>query len=184
MENGTRWQNTVDQPVAPPPGLTRQRLWFVHALIAFVIGGHVYDIVLDKENWPFSPYPMFSQVDTRETHETLRIFGITAGGEIPLLSFQSLHPFDQCRLPAALTYIRERESASADLREAVHDVWTRYEARRRSGAHDGPALHGARLYVLRWQLDAYARNAHQPGEREMLIEVRPPDANSMQRFEP
>lgn len=184
MHRATRGQNTVDRPVAPPPHLTRSRLWFVHALIAFVVGGHLYDIVLDKENWPFSPYPMFSQVDTARTHATLRVFGITSDGETPLLSTELIHPLDQCRLATALTRIRERESASADLREAVRDVWARYEARRRSGAHDGPPLQGARLYALRWRLDAYARNAQQPDEREMLIEVRSLAASSTQGFEP
>jgi hypothetical protein len=184
MDRGTGWKNNVDRPVAPPH-LTRRRLWFVHAVIAFVVGGHVYDVVRDKENWPFSPYPMFSQVDESRIHKTLRIFGITSDGETPLLSYESLHPFDQCRLATALTRIRdERESASADLREAVRDVWARYEARRQSGAHDGLPLLGARLYAVQWHLDAYARNARQPDERVMLIEVRSPAAHSARGLEP
>jgi hypothetical protein len=210
MHLGNRWQNTADRALTrvetarvarvlaprkveqhnrllaegPPPHLTRLRLWFVHALIAFVVGGHLYDIVRNQEHWPFSPYPMFSVVDTRTTHETLRVFGIASDGEIPLLPLEYLYPLDQCRLSTALSRIRQRESASVDLHDAVHDIWTRYEVRRRSGGHDGPPLAGVRLYALKWRLDAHAHNAQQPDEREMLIEVRPQAGNSTQELPP
>ena len=49
---------------------------------------------------------------------------------------------------------------------------TRYEARRRAGQHDGPALRGVRLYLLRWRLvDRVPRNPDAPDERRLLLEI-------------
>ncbi len=165
-----------DGAARPAPSSTRmswRRLLFVHVLLACLVGGHLYDIVTDQEHWPFSQYPMFSNVDESRTHRTLRVFGVTAGTELPLLSPAYIHPFDQCRLSTALLRLSDRTTVRRDLDEALSDVWHRYEARRIAGHNGGPALTAVRLYSLEWNLDPKATNARTPETREVLAEFQP-----------
>ena len=159
---------------APSTHMSWRRLLFVHALLGCLVGGHLYDIATDQEHWPFSQYPMFSTVDESRTHRTLRLFGVTAGAEVPLLSPAYLHPLDQCRLSTALLRMSERTSVRRDIDEALSDVWHRYEEHRTAGHHGGPALTAVRLYSLEWHLDANATNADTPETREVVAEFRPP----------
>lgn len=161
--------------------MSKRRLLFVHALLGCLVGGHLYDIATDQEHWPFSQYPMFSTVDESRTHRTLRLFGVTAGTELPLLSPAYLHPFDQCRLSTALLRISDRTAVGRDLDEALFDVWHRYEERRTAGRHGGPALTAVRLYSLEWHLDANATNARTPETRQVVAEFRPPSRALVRR---
>ena len=158
--------------------MPRRRLWLVHALIAILIGGHLYDIALDREHWPFSQYPMFSDVDESTTHRTLRLFGVSGGDEIPLLRFDDIAPLDQCRVSSALIHMSHRPSARSDLRQALGNIWTAYERRRKAGRMSGPSLSGIRLYALQWNLDPRAQNADRPEVRELVVEFRAPGENA------
>ena len=60
---------------------------------------------------------------------------------------------------------RDRDRA---LAAALRDTLERYEANRRAGATDGPALRGVRLYELQYRLDPRARNRDRPDERRLL----------------
>jgi glucosyl-dolichyl phosphate glucuronosyltransferase len=157
-----------------PGSMTRSRRWIVHGLLAFVIGGHLIDIARDTEHWPFSQYPMFSDVDESPTYRTLRLYGIEDGREIPLLSMQYLHPFDQCRVSTALSRMARRGSAQREFHEALADVWARYDARRKSGLENAPRLSGVRLYELEWRLEPDAANAERPEHRRLLADYLPP----------
>jgi glycosyltransferase involved in cell wall biosynthesis len=154
--------------------LPARRLAIVYTLMALLVGGSAYDIATGEEHWPLSPYPMFAVVDLRPQVESIRLFGVTRGDgrEIPLLEEELIHPFDQCRLSTALARTYNNLSRRSLTRSLLQDVLERYEARRITGAHDGPALAAVRAYFMRWQLDPEARNVQTPQIRNLLEEVR------------
>jgi GT2 family glycosyltransferase len=150
------------------------RLLFVHALLAVVIGGSLYDIRYTREHWPLSPYPMFSIVEPAPTLDCLRIVGVAAGPggeEIPLLDAELIAPFDQCRLTSALSRTWHDPSRRPLVHAQLRDCLARYEARRARGAHDGPPLSAVRLYDMHWTLDRDAANVATPDTRQLLDSV-------------
>ena len=152
--------------------MSKPRLLVVYALGAVIFGGALSALVRDTEVWPFSPYPMDSEISASKTFSMLRLYGMVQRS--PLVEIQLdrnlyLQPFDNSRLASALdNVLRENR-----LDEGVADCLTRYEALRRAGRHDGPPLHAMRLYRVTWTLDASASNIDRPDRKELLTEVAP-----------
>lgn len=167
-------------------GISKWRALLLHSVLVLLIAGSLYDIIMDRETWPFSQYPMYS-----EQHGTrlaqLQLFGITQEEphhEIALddpsyvqPASQYLQPFDRSRLRLALAWIlakNERNPNPEMLDDALLDCLRRYEALRLAGRHDGPPLQGIRLYQLQWWLDPQARNVASPDNRIFIAEVEQP----------
>ncbi len=157
-------------PMPPAPRTRPVRRLVPHLAIVALLLGSAYDIATDQEHWPFSQYPMFSQLEHDWTHRTLRLFGVTGRSEFALLDPAYLAPFDQCRLSTALLRLSDRPASAALLRAALRDSFERYERGRQASAHAGPPLRGVRLYRLFWRLDHDARNADAPDRRELVAE--------------
>ena len=63
--------------------MSSRRSWLVHGLIAIVLGGNLTSLVFNRQVWPYSPYPMFADVEDPHTFETLALVGEPVdGGEI------------------------------------------------------------------------------------------------------
>jgi glucosyl-dolichyl phosphate glucuronosyltransferase len=154
-------------------GMSPRRLVLATLLTLGIVGGSAVDVVRDREHWPFSQYPMFSNIDHSHDHRTLRLHGVVRNSarEVPLTDFAYVEPFDQCRLSTALS--RMSVDRPADLAAAVEDVYARYERRRKAGDHDGPPLQAVRLYRLQWTLQPDAGNAMEPDARALVYEHRP-----------
>jgi hypothetical protein len=146
---------------------------FINVVLVGVICGSIYDIVTDREHWPFSQYPMFSGVWRSPTFTWFRLFGVTADGrEVTLDANRYVAPFDQSRLPKALKRMTESPNGDAMLREALPDLLARYETLRRADVHEGPPLVALRLYELEWTIDPDAANVDRPDRRRFVAEVR------------
>lgn len=147
--------------------------------MAVVIGGHLYDIAMGREHWPFSPYSMYSHVP-RWTMEVGRIMAVPAAGGAELVWREPrfLAPFDQARLLQGLDTLL-RAGDRPRVTTALRDCLVRYERRRRAGAHDGPRLHALRYYRMRWTLERDAQSrppeTHQPDARDLVVEVTLPE---------
>lgn len=152
--------------------MSKPRLLVVYALGAVIFGGALSDLVRDTEHWPFSPYPMFSEISVSKTYSALRLYGVVQRSpliEMQLDSNRYLQPFDNSRLASAL----DQALQEGRLDEEVTDCLTRYEALRRAGRHDGPSLVAMRLYRVTWTLDPSASNIDRPDRRDLLTEVAP-----------
>ncbi len=165
-------------------GITPLRLALVHLGLFVILAGSLFDIVTGREHWPFSPYPMFSSIEMEPVEEKVRLYGVplaesnrgdaAASTEFPLLDAAALQPFDQARLNIGLRKLQRRaggDGGDADLRVAMSEVLSRYEALRQAGQHDGPPLRAVRLYELSWTLDPLARNVAAPDARVLVLEV-------------
>jgi hypothetical protein len=153
-------------------GMSSKRLLIVYALGSIIFGGAAADLLRDTEHWPFSQYPMFSQIQQAKTYSMLRLYGVLQHSplvEMPLDDNLYLQPFDNSRLPPALRHAL----AENRLDEGVTDCLTRYEALRRAKLHKGPPLVAMRLYRLTWTLDSTASNVDRPDAKELLTEVPP-----------
>jgi hypothetical protein len=152
-----------------------RRIWLVYVLMAALVGGSLYDLVRDTEHWPFSQYPMYAQVVYKRELERIWLFGVTdeqRPREIPLLAYPYIQPLNQARLLKGLEKMSYRPDGQRLLTEASRDCLVRYEALRRRGRHQGPALQGIRCYRLYWKLDPWARNVGSPDRKQLLTEVR------------
>jgi hypothetical protein len=166
----------MDSP--PTDGrLGRGRRLVPHAVLLCILVPSLLDIARDREHWPFSNYPMYSQAETRYETGTLRLYGVLdETHELPLLDPAYIAPFDASRLRAAFTRLRRREDRDRLLRVALSDCLERYERGRRDGAHTGPPLSGMRLYELRWSLERAPENVDDPDGKELVAEVRSGEA--------
>jgi hypothetical protein len=153
--------------------MSSPRRRFVNIVIAFVLAGSAYDVVTDREHWPFSQYPMFAGVWRSPTFTWLRLFGVTEDGrEFPLDANRYVAPFDQSRLPKALRRILDGRDGDARVQQALADCLARYEQLRREKSHDGPQIAALRLYELEWTIDPQAANVDRPDRRSFIAEVR------------
>jgi hypothetical protein len=156
-------------------GIKPVRLLLAVGLIVTIVGASAFDIAADREDWPFSQYPMFSYVEREPRIERLRVMGVPArpgSSEIALLDSDLIAPFDQCRLSTALARTYNNPARRDVTNLMLADILRRYENARRAGKHDGPPLAAVRLYRMQWQLDPHARNVATPDERQPLREVR------------
>lgn len=160
--------------------MSKQRILFLNVVIVLLVAISLLGIVVDREHWPFSQYPMYSEVQREYSLSGLRLFAVMQvepQHEMPLRDFDYIRPFDQSRLTKALLRIKDEDNPKKRqqlLNEALLDCLTRYEKLRLTGHHDGPPLQGIRLYQLQWQLDARAENVDQPDHWELVAEVEQP----------
>jgi hypothetical protein len=160
-------------------GLEKRREFLVYAVIFIIIGGALFDIITQREHWPFSPYSMFSTVRRDYSLTRLRLFGLTdidSSREIPLTDPKYIQPLGDKHIQRAMSIKKKPDNVSYEqyLEETLHHILTRYEVLRIAGDHDGPELHGIRLYRYQWKLDPWIRNVERPDHRELILEVREP----------
>jgi hypothetical protein len=145
-----------------------RRRWVVYGLIAIVIGGNLVSFIFNEQFWPFSPYPMFADVEDPHAFETLVLVGEPIdGGEI---WFE-----DQGYLGYALTPMVINSGFGANraspgmngLDDHLRETYDFYERRRQQGLSNAPPLRRLRLYRFNWTLRADLANLRTP-ERTLI----------------
>lgn len=160
--------------------MSRRRQMFLSALFLVLIAGQLFDIVLKREDWPFSNYPMYSGV-RRNTISREEIVGVTTKGEITLNPGKHFAPLDNTRFQRVLSKLR-RKSRSAAYKEALRELFQRYEDLRIKGVHHDPPLLALRSYRIGWTLKSGATNKDTPDERELRFYVHSPPAAAIDRL--
>jgi len=144
--------------------MTRRRRLLADLILLLILGGQATALVLDREIWPFSPYPMFSDLRRGPRITRLWLYGVLAGGEeVPLTEREALKPLRIAGVTEALSRLH-----GAPLREALRDLLKRYDTRR----HPGPPIEAIRLYRMTWAIDLDAANRDRPLTRALLGEAR------------
>ena len=161
--------------------MPRWRVWVVYGVLFVIVGGHLVEVVTQREHWPFSPYQMWSTPSTSWdlTHFELR--GVTdepQPREIDLYESQYLYP-----LPSRFMNLHLIEAAKdtrkgkTSRQEAVtRNTLAHYEKRRNAGEHHGPPLKAIRLYQFDWTMDKDASNAKKPDRVTLLYDSADPAA--------
>ena len=155
--------------------MSRQRLFLIHAALIVLIVGHLYDIIQDREHWPFSQYQMFAFLQTERSLTRTELYGVTqedSHQEFPLR--QVSRDFGGVRETESLRNISRSQEIKPEERQqmldgALLDALSKYEYGRLAGRHDGPPLQGVRLYEATWQLDDPAKSIVDPPDQQKLI---------------
>jgi hypothetical protein len=135
------------------------------AIIGF-LGITCFDIVTGLEHWPFGSYPMYSLL-YHEQLSWLRLYGVTARGEITLRDERDFGPFDEARLIMALDRLRTAPGADRKLDEALRNLMQLYNRRNAGGA----SIRSLRLYTVRWALRPGLQGSEPPQERVLIAQV-------------
>ena len=154
--------------------MSQQRLLLINAALFLLIFGHLYDIVQDREHWPFSKYEMFSRASEPSLTQ-MDLYGVMqedSHQEFPLRqvssSFGGIAEKQSLRRISYSKKIKTKERPQM-LNDALLDALSKYESERLAGKHDGPPLQGIRLYEATWQLDDPAKSIVDPPDQQKLI---------------
>ncbi len=163
--------------VSPGPGGSRMtwgQLIVANCVVFALVGAQVVDIGFQREDWPFSNYPMYSGEQT-DRLRWIRLYGVARAGEFPLTPERQLRPFDSVRVNYSLGQLLTRADHDASTRRALLNLHELYERGRRAGEHIGPPLQALRLYRVSWRIEPGLTNRSAPEERELLYELRVAD---------
>jgi hypothetical protein len=155
--------------------MSRTSLLAAYIPITLILGGSAFDMLRDTEHWPWSNFPMYSQIEEKgSTFEDCRLYGVPKSDPNAEFSLATdsryTQPFDPSRLAEALSLLAD----DPQLHQGLQDCLRRYENLRRSGAHDGPELSTLRLYRVGFVLKPDANNSETPEEKILLDEVASP----------
>ena len=152
-----------------PAEITMFRRMVFDAVALLIVFGAMFQILLGRDDYPFSSYRMYSGVHTSRAHTEVRLYGVDQEGrEVHLREKRYLHPFAQDRLQVALSRMARSPEAQGPIDTTLKFLLVRYESRRQSGQHSGPQLVGIRLYELEWTVQSGASNRNAP-ERKVLL---------------
>ena len=155
--------------------MTQQRVLLIHAALIVLIVGHLYDIIQNREHWPFSQYELFARAQTERYLTRMELYGVMqedSHQEFPLR--QVSRGFGGVRETESLRHISRSQRFKPEERQqmlddALLDALSKYEYGRLAGKHDGPPLQGIRLYEATWQLDDPAKSIEDPPDQQKLI---------------
>jgi hypothetical protein len=114
------------------------------AALAFFVFTMV-DVATGREDWPVSPYPMYSEIPGRTASRYI-IVGASDQGEFKLTDDQT-SPFRGSRLLSLNKSMERRPAKRAQFMQKIKD---RYDSRREQMGW--PELRGIRFYTEVWQL--------------------------------
>jgi hypothetical protein len=160
--------------------MSQQRLFLIHAALILLIFGHLYDIVQDREHWPFSKYEMFSRAQTERSLTRMELYGVMQEDSHQEFPLRQVGGFGGVRETQSLRYISYSQKIKPKerpqmLNDALLDALSKYESERLAGEHDGPPLQGTRLYEATWQLDSPTKSiADPPDQKKLIYEVLQP----------
>jgi hypothetical protein len=138
------------------------------AALAFYAATMV-DVATGREDWPISPYPMYSEMPGT-TASRWTINGVSETGEFKLNDAQTA-PFHGSRL---LSINKTLERRPAKRSQFIRKLVTRYESQRES--EGWPELHAIRFYRETWDLREYANGVDHPDKQLVSAMYLPPSA--------
>jgi hypothetical protein len=123
--------------------------WRLAVVLAFGLAFYaltMWEVATGREDWPLSPYPMYSDIPGKTASRWL-IMGVSDTGEFKLDDSQTA-PFYGARLLSISKSLQRRPAKRAQF---LHKVAERYEANR--AGTDWPELRGIRFYSEVWHLE-------------------------------
>jgi hypothetical protein len=140
----------------------RRRL-VVYGLMAFVLGGNLVSFIFNEQFWPYSPYPMFADVEDPHTFDTLVLVGERIdGGELWFEGQEFLtYPLTPMVINNGFGGGRARPGMDG-LYERLHETYDFYERRRQQSLSTAPPLRRLRLYRFNWTLRVDLSNLRTP----------------------
>lgn len=146
----------------------RRRKLLVFGLLAFLVGGQAWAMITQEEHWPFSPYPMYADVNATPTIRMTRLIGLTPAPEHRELTMDAA--WLRKEFARAARHPQAHERLQRLMRTYVkHYGWTN------PVDPTGKPLEAFRVYEQVWYLRPDAGNRQQPDENRLLAEYPHPD---------
>ena len=161
------------QPPAAQP-ISRGKMWLVFGLCAVIVLGHLADLALQREHWPYSNYPMWSFPSRGWEVKREMLRGVT---DEPVPREIYITPNLIYPIPYWMVVVQMGRSTDllkkGDARQAesvTQGLLTLYENRRKAHLHDGPPLKSIRLYQVTWLMnkDATEESKRNPIDTQLL----------------
>lgn len=132
--------------------MSRRRVVVANAVIAVILVGHLAALAAQKEDWPFSNYPMYSQRRDAWVGDSLAFDGVVAGSsEHVELDFQALtSPYYAWGFDDAVE--EALDEGDGRIEEILAAVLVRYDDRR-SDDPELPELDEIDLVRFTYELD-------------------------------
>lgn len=146
----------------------------IYGLFAIVLGGNLVSFLINRQYWPYSPYPMFADVEDPHMFETLVLVGEPVdGGEIWFEGQDFLtYPLTPMVINSGFGGGRARPGMDG-LDGRLRDTFEFYDRRRQQGFSSAPPLKRLHLYRFSWALRPDLTNVRTP--RRTLIATYPSD---------
>lgn len=140
--------------------MTRGRLVTVYALLAVLVGGHLFDNVRRTEHWPFSNYPMFASVEGNRL-QTYRFTCLYADGTgaIREMDFNPdwVPSLPQYKFADPMRDYLDWNPNPTRVHQLLADYLATYDACRRAGLNHGPDVTAVRVYRVTIPLEVPLR---------------------------
>jgi hypothetical protein len=145
------------------PDLPRKRIITVHVLLAILLLMHFAAIVSGVELWPFSRYPMYSEMYPR-TMVVYRLVGVTSDAKPKEVQI------DAAWIRKLFTSMANNhpEKLDREVAKYMHE----FKDHRPPGIERGPPFAAVRLYRLEFDVRADASNMDKPDRSTLLVEAK------------
>lgn len=155
--------------------MSRKRSAFILLLVAVFLGGHLAVRISGSEWWPFSNYPMYSNVFEPRVVDYFELYGVAEDkSEVKLSAFKYFWPFNDRSLEQVFRWRRSPESRRLFLKSLL--AW--YEERQKK--YGWRPIKAIRLYRSLWVWEEVTRKAFDveaareirktPSSREIVME--------------
>jgi hypothetical protein len=183
----------MDQHAESPMSSGRVRLVLV--ILGVIVVGQLVDILLQREDWPFSNYPMYAKLIRKKETSLYRLYGRVIDGKgeriIPIVD-DNLHmyvpPLNELRMKNILehAWVVGGEKAT---RRVLRDYMAMYEERRILGRQpmpeQGPRMLDAICMKMTWKLDAAGGTVGEPKLEQLAsASAYPPIQEATSESEP
>jgi len=127
------------------------RQYIANLLIISVFVIQVFEILYDRDDWPFSSYFMYSKPYNYSSLNYAKVYGVKKDQtEILLESKSQIYPFNTNILRDSIRKILEGEQGDTNLKLGLKDIYQRYSRRRNN---QDPEIVGVRVYNMSWIVD-------------------------------
>lgn len=156
------------------------RVWVVLVVAGVITSWHLYDIITQTEQWPFSYYQMYARVEKKRSVSVLSLYAvIKRDGKRHVLRVTDAPDIPQIpaltegRLRVILMSAWNRPPGNdvAAANQVLADYIRLYETKRLSGEIAGPQILEARLYKVTWRLNKDGGRRTRPTSSELLTSV-------------
>jgi hypothetical protein len=157
--------------------MTPRRRQLAMLIVAIIVIGQSVDIFLQREDWPFSNYPMYAKLIRKRETSLLRLYGRVTDGKaqwvMPIVDdnlVMYVPPVNELRMKNILDYAWSH-GGEKSTRRVLRDYMAMYEERRVLGTQGtpvmGPRMLDAICMRMTWKLDTGGGEVGEPKLEEL-----------------
>ena len=148
--------HSTAEKIRPRSRWTRAPFYILGIIILL---GQTVDVLISREHWPFSHFPMYTGIQTQD-YFRYRVDGVLEDGSDVSLT-QYFVPLSPGKIQAVVANYGRRDPEE-HVRRCAKEYFDWYCRSRELGRHEGPEIKAARIYRLDWVLQEDGANIESP----------------------